>query len=632
MAEELICKANEQLEDLLLLSRDENDESQQQLTTTTTKKCFSGRGSCCSIGDGGDDDDVGGNKKNHCVSGISAGVIGSRTIIGGVVNKSRIPKLSVRNAGGGGTITSSSSMILDQVDCDDETRGVNQVSSASAAGRHRLSVIRPRLFDRVPSCSEYSENGSTSSWMRGGGVLGGTSGGGGGRKQGYVVHQCDNLRGRDGAAGDPGEYLTPTQRASRTIRQLKAQLKKLNEEVVRRRTEVSQLTQEIVKLRSFTAEDDDEDDEKSDSSTKKNKKKKKKKKRKKTTPSLKHLLPDLTCFNCGFVLTLTSPPASDATLSSPDASGGGCGGGLLSNLGRHTPAAVDDDDDDFFVSFEVVEGKLRDCEAEWGKKLAQAVADKSVEMEALRARHNDKVEDLLDKLEQSQNEQARLWQLVQENKDGPPKETMDSDVQTDVVIDTVELQVNQEGELERKDNEEQVKLKQDLEAALTELDKLKASADDDGADEPCDISSSLFMTCICAIILMCFGFLAYYSYGCWGQAMSSAKGSLVSVDAAKSLWILALRKSLREFTRDAETSSDDMAAPVPQGSKQEVKSKAMSAPMYDADVTLQFLKSAMFYFLTDRDNQSGHLKAIQSILNFSDKEKQKIDQVFHGIY
>lgn len=46
----------------------------------------------------------------------------------------------------------------------------------------------------------------------------------------------------------------------------------------------------------------------------------------------------------------------------------------------------------------------------------------------------------------------------------------------------------------------------------------------------------------------------------------------------------------------------------------------------DPEITLQFLKSAIYYFLTDRENTQGHLKAIQSILGFSESEIKVIDQ------
>ena len=46
----------------------------------------------------------------------------------------------------------------------------------------------------------------------------------------------------------------------------------------------------------------------------------------------------------------------------------------------------------------------------------------------------------------------------------------------------------------------------------------------------------------------------------------------------------------------------------------------------DPEVTLQFLKSAVYYFLTDKENSQGHLQAIESILGFSEKEKETIEK------
>lgn len=46
----------------------------------------------------------------------------------------------------------------------------------------------------------------------------------------------------------------------------------------------------------------------------------------------------------------------------------------------------------------------------------------------------------------------------------------------------------------------------------------------------------------------------------------------------------------------------------------------------DPEVTLQFLKSAVYYFLTDKENTQGHLNAIESILGFSAVEKFTIDR------
>lgn len=49
-------------------------------------------------------------------------------------------------------------------------------------------------------------------------------------------------------------------------------------------------------------------------------------------------------------------------------------------------------------------------------------------------------------------------------------------------------------------------------------------------------------------------------------------------------------------------------------------------PVNDAEMTLQFLKSAFYYYLTDTSNSSGHLSAILSILRYSENEKKLIER------
>ncbi|KAG7208651.1 hypothetical protein KM043_014856 [Ampulex compressa] len=50
----------------------------------------------------------------------------------------------------------------------------------------------------------------------------------------------------------------------------------------------------------------------------------------------------------------------------------------------------------------------------------------------------------------------------------------------------------------------------------------------------------------------------------------------------------------------------------------------------DPEITLQFLKSAIYYFLTDKENHQGHLNAIESILGFTDTEKHNIDKIYRS--
>lgn len=49
----------------------------------------------------------------------------------------------------------------------------------------------------------------------------------------------------------------------------------------------------------------------------------------------------------------------------------------------------------------------------------------------------------------------------------------------------------------------------------------------------------------------------------------------------------------------------------------------------NAEATLQFLKSAVYYFLTDKENHLGHLRAIESILGFNAEERSNIEKNYN---
>ena len=48
----------------------------------------------------------------------------------------------------------------------------------------------------------------------------------------------------------------------------------------------------------------------------------------------------------------------------------------------------------------------------------------------------------------------------------------------------------------------------------------------------------------------------------------------------------------------------------------------------DPEITLQFLKSAIYYFLTDKENHQGHLNAIESILGYNESERLNIERSY----
>ncbi|XP_022196312.2 uncharacterized protein LOC111053702 isoform X2 [Nilaparvata lugens] len=81
--------------------------------------------------------------------------------------------------------------------------------------------------------------------------------------------------------------------------------------------------------------------------------------------------------------------------------------------------------------------------------------------------------------------------------------------------------------------------------------------------------------------------------------------NLLSAKEAISLWNLVRKANYRRL----------------QESRQSVSQQ-------DPEITLNFLKSAVYYFLTDRENSQRHLSAIESILGFTDNEKMNIEKAF----
>jgi hypothetical protein len=50
----------------------------------------------------------------------------------------------------------------------------------------------------------------------------------------------------------------------------------------------------------------------------------------------------------------------------------------------------------------------------------------------------------------------------------------------------------------------------------------------------------------------------------------------------------------------------------------------------DPEITLQLLKSAIYYILTDKENLKGHLNAIESILGYNENERLTIEKVYRS--
>ncbi|KZC08468.1 hypothetical protein WN55_10667 [Dufourea novaeangliae] len=83
---------------------------------------------------------------------------------------------------------------------------------------------------------------------------------------------------------------------------------------------------------------------------------------------------------------------------------------------------------------------------------------------------------------------------------------------------------------------------------------------------------------------------------------------LLSAQEAVSLWVLGTRKVMYRRIIEARSQQGNL----------------------DPEITLQFLKSAIYYFLTDKENHQGHLNAIESILGFTEAEKHNIDRIYRS--
>ncbi|KAK3927975.1 Laminin subunit alpha-2 [Frankliniella fusca] len=86
------------------------------------------------------------------------------------------------------------------------------------------------------------------------------------------------------------------------------------------------------------------------------------------------------------------------------------------------------------------------------------------------------------------------------------------------------------------------------------------------------------------------------------ENMPKCSPSLLSASEAVCLYLLGSFKAM--YRQLAEGQANSSSSP---------------------EATLLFLKSAVYYFLTDEANCQGHLHAIQSILGFTEAEKQSID-------
>ncbi|XP_064102580.1 protein quick-to-court-like isoform X2 [Macrobrachium nipponense] len=484
----------------------------------------------------------------------------------------------------------------------------------------------------------------------GGGGAGGGGGGGGScwggsrsRNSKYVLH-C-----RHNHELDPETYLTPTQRAARKIRELKSLLSEARREVQERDTEIGRLTRELVELRLIKARTQQEestgakDDGNSTQVTLQNGDLSSSDRRRQamrstptpktsstpsegSEPELSRLMDNL---NNGAPEATTShlPVASPAggsvaetTEGSVDLTRSLADSGHYDDLTspclssrdpfeasqnslRDRPTDEEDDEEvDPWTAVEETEARLRE---EYERREDQLKRNHMDEYHELKEKHNDRVEALLSKLsdanlkyfelrplyDRSQERIRELEREITKLKD----ELTEAELRHQKMYLQMFLKGQQAAKLQADDEQDaeedsqsslssngpMVDLMKQLARTEEELEKMKSGV---------------------PILPFPLPFSGVLSKAPCGAALLDGKQAI-------NLYLQGRRQVL--YHREVANRNNN---------------KYRNGEL-DPEVTLQFLKSAIYYFLTDKDNAKGHLRAIESILGYTDSERHLIDKV-----
>ncbi|KAI4457056.1 grip domain [Holotrichia oblita] len=367
----------------------------------------------------------------------------------------------------------------------------------------------------------------------------------------YVVH-CNQ---HAGATGE--DYLTPTQRAHRQVKRLKALLQQAQKDLEKKDNDIVKLTKEVVELRLYKAALSSPEDKSnsSDAVTV----------RENTTDEQatpdgdvvdvsvvgNHLSADLSCsyadsghyddFTNSSVHSKESVVLSEDYSPSPykhRRSAYTCDKSTSADLGP--------------MDFNQEHQRLI---TEYEKRLQELVRTHEEETHQIKQKHNDKIEELLQRITEIN---ARYWQLVPE-----------------------------------------------LECARERITELEKQLDD-ACKKLQEQDEKHKQT-----------YLQMYH-----QGQEAAK-----IEQEQRVMDLAIqnpsRISVSELLQQLQSTQSELEN-LKAMYRQLVEAKSRNK--IDPEITLQFLKSAIYYFLTDKENSQGHLRAIQSILGFTPSEINNIEK------
>ncbi|XP_014469009.1 PREDICTED: uncharacterized protein LOC106741459 isoform X5 [Dinoponera quadriceps] len=392
-----------------------------------------------------------------------------------------------------------------------------------------------------------------------------------GRSRKYVVH-CSNHN-------DSEQYLTPTQRAARQVRKFQALLKDARKEIEEKDREILRLTKEVVELRLYKAalNSPDERTDSSDALTVRE-----------NNPfspeSPSKDLPDEE----GLVEKAASPDTPEKRVNAdlpPSLSDSGHfeDGSVHSKESVCLPearpeiaggasttvvaTAVPDDTDASVAAPTDRDDERRRLVNHYENRIEDMHRRHVDELQELKQKHNDKVESLLNQLSEVNTRYCEVRPAM----------------------DIAEARARE--------------LEVELEAVRTELNEQKSLM-----SEQEERNKQMY--------------LKMYTKG--QEAARIEQADQIFVQAHQSPPKVTVAELLQQLTV-TQAELENIKAMY----RRIVEARSSQGTL-DPEITLQFLKSAIYYFLTDKENHHGHLNAIESILGFTEAEKHNIDRLYRS--
>ncbi|XP_018570332.1 myosin-9 isoform X2 [Anoplophora glabripennis] len=365
-----------------------------------------------------------------------------------------------------------------------------------------------------------------------------------GRSMKYVFH-CNQ---HAGATGE--DYLTPTQRAHRQVKKLKYLLQQAKKDLEQKDSDILKLTKEVVELRLYKAALNSPEDKSNSSdavTVRENTSED-------TTPvadvadsASRNNINELnsSCADSGHFedCTNSSVHSKDSVLFDDHRSPYKSKAVETADKGTTANLSIDHDSEHTKIIME------------YERRLQELVRTHEDESYQLKQKHNDKIEELLQRITEIN---TRYWQLVPE-------------------LETAKERIKE--------------LEQQLEEASKKLEEQEEKAKE-----------------------------TYAKMYTQGQEAAKVERENMVMELAHQN---PSRVSVPELLQELQVTKNELEN-IKAMYRQLMEAKSKNK--IDPEITLQFLKSAIYYFLTDKENSQGHLKAIQSILGFSSNEITNIDK------